>query len=233
MPVSYSLYEMTAFPSGGSGLVIGDANASQPSLMQGYGSLPGTQFHYQRTINDLGIDVYRALHEHIVNRTGRIEDKEFTEFIAMYRFPVFYHVAGQLLMLKISKDVARGAMRSLTRSNPPVSGESKEIDLESLRPRIQRFKGVWFDVADSANVSSQALFGPSVDGDLRFERALGEGRMKYIRFDHPFEGELHHIGLSPDCNVVLFDDTYDEQMELRLVLDVKTSLIDHAELGRL
>jgi len=229
VPSSYTLYQMTAFPRVDVGGVIA---APQQLAMHFSGDAidepPRTELKFHRTIEILHMDVFRGLHEFIVRKSGRAWGVRFNLFIAAMRFPAYYERTQKLLMLKVPKKVAHGAMRQLVK-NHAVDGQHRNIDLDSIKPYIERFKGVWFSVDDSAYVTSQALFGPSVDQDLRFERASGEGKMFSIRLDHEFRSELIHIGISSDSNVVVYDESLDEHLELELVLDIKARLLDMAK----
>jgi hypothetical protein len=229
VPNSYSLFMMSTFPE----ITVGDVIAAPRQLpldlqTAGFDEPPRTEFTLQRNIPALNIDVYRVFHEFVVRKSGRAQGVSFQVFIENRYFPAYYYKNNKLLMLKTTKDVAHGAMRELKKASD-VDGDRRSISLSSIKNLIERFKGVWFRVADSADVSSQALFGPSVDRDMRFERASEEGEMFYIRLDYQFKSELFHVGISDDSTVVVFDDNLDEQLELELVLDIKSKLLDEAK----
>ena len=227
MSSSYSLYEMTSFP----GLEIGESVEviQQLKLLDEIDRPPETKFKLQRQITELDADVFRVHHEYIDNRVGRVQGITFKAFIAMVDFPAYYYRSKKLFMVKANKNWARGAMRQLTKDAPDVSGKYKKISLDSIKHLIDSFKGVYFSVEDSTDVSTLALFGPSVNHDIRFVVASDEGAMNYARFDYQFEQEVFHIGISNDSNVVLYDNNLDEYLELDLVLDIKTKLLDKAQ----
>lgn len=228
MPSSYSLYQMTLFPEIGVGETIsGSIQTVMDLAAYGIDDPPKTEFTLQRHIDDLDINVYRVFHETIVKRTGRAKGVTFSAFIENKLFPAYYHKGNKLLMVKTGKDTAQGAIRALKKVGL-VDGERRDISLSSIKSLVEHFKGAWFSVDGSVDVSSQALFGPSVDRDLRFERASAEGEMYYIRLDYLFGSELIHIGVSDDSNIVIFDNNLDEHLELELVLDVKAKLLDPA-----
>lgn len=225
MPSSYSVFELTAFPTTRHGETV--AAPRQLPLSGMTDEPPKTELTLQRTIDLMNIDVYRGLHEFVVPRTGRAQGVQFTQYIEERRFPVYHAKIESVLLLKTNKDVATGAMKQMLKVKG-VSGKRRKIDLDSIKPHIGQFKGVWFTVDDSANVSSMALFGHNVDKDLRFARATEEGEMYYIRFDYQFHEELIPIGISNDSNIVIYSDNLDEQLELELTLNVKTQLLDRA-----
>ncbi len=189
---------------------------------------PKTEFTLQRTIDDPHMEVYRCFHEFVVRRSGRAQGVEFTSYIEKRTFPAFYHPQQQLLMLQTTKDVASSAMKELVKA-AEVKGGRREINLHSIMDRVDRFRGAWFSVEDSADVTSQAFYGPSVDRDLKFTRAASEGEMYNMSIGYSFRNEAVLVGVSNDCNVVVYDDNLDEVLELLLVLDVKARLLDQAE----
>jgi hypothetical protein len=188
---------------------------------------PRTELTYKGTSQELGINVYTALHEFIVNETGRAYNVTFTRYIKTRQFPVYYHRGLKLLLIKTNKDVAQSAMKQLVRV-AGISGERRRIDLESIKAHINRFTGGWWRVEDSSNVRSQALFGSSIDRDQRFDRASAEGKMFNVRFDHDYQSEIFHIGVSDDCNIVIYNEGLSTQLEIELVLDIKAKLLDIA-----
>lgn len=197
------------------------------------GQPPQTEMTMQRTIDALQMDVFRVKHEFVLKRPGRAYNVEFSEYISIEHFPAFYDRARKMLLLKTKKDVATSAMHALIR-NKDIVGKRRHILLDSIKQHIENFKGAWFKVEDSANVSSQALFGSNINLDARFERASSEGEMINIRLDYPFqiegsaEQELIHVGIGNDNTIVVYDTNLDEQLELMLVLDVKKHLVDIA-----
>lgn len=227
MSSSYSLFDLTAFPD----ISVGERVKLeyQLPLFEDIDKPPETIFDLQRKISGIEADVFRVHYEYIDKRVGRAKGIEFTAFVAMVNFPAYYFRGKNLLLIKASKPLARGAMRQLVKSSPEVSGKFRKISLDSIKHLIESFKGVYFSVDDSADVSTLALFGPSVDQDIRFMQASTEGAMNYARFDYEFIREVFHIGISSDLNVVLYDNNLDEYLELELVLDIKRKLLDEAE----
>ena len=231
MPSSYSLYEMTAFPELGAGEIVAAPLQLLLDLqMEGIEEPPKTEFTALRRIPELDMDVFRVFHEYIVRKPGRAKGVSFNIYIANANFPAYYQRINQLLLIKTSKDIAEGAFKALSKGGR-VKGQRRNISLKSIRPYIDRFKGAWFNVDGSANVKSQALFGPSIDQDMRFERASDEGEMYYIRLDYVFKDELTSLGVSNDSSIVIYDDNLDEVSELELVLHIKKNLLDKAELA--
>lgn len=226
MPSSYSLYLMEAFPNASVGQAI-EAPRRMNFELPGTDEDPKTELVYQRSIDTLDTDVFRGLHEYVVAASGRAKGVQFTQYIETSHFPVYFNRSIKLLMLKTNKDVATGTMKQLNK-NKDILGRRRKIDLNSVRGFIEHYKGAWFKVSDSADVSSQALFGPSIERDLRFVRASEEGEMFNIRLDYLFHDELIPIGISNDSNIVTYNDNLDEHLELELILDVKKTLIDAA-----
>lgn len=227
MSSGYSLYEMTSFPE----VAVGESVevSYQLPLIEDIDKPPVTTFKLQRRMEDLGVEVFRVYYEYIDKRVGRTHGITFTAFVAMVNFPAYYFRQRQLFMVKAGKPLARGAMRQLIKTSPNVNGKFRKIEIDTIRHLIDSFKGVYFSVEDSADVSTVALFGPSVDQDIRFARAATEGAMNYARFDYVFEGEIFHVGISSESNVVLYDNNLDEVLELELLLDIKANLLDHAK----
>lgn len=225
MPNAYSIFEVNQFPL----LDLGKAifPPTQRSLIEGV-EAGETKFTLQRKTQQL--EVFRVLHEILEKRAGRAKGVEFTEFIAPYHFPAYYIRSRGVFMLKTRKEIARSAMKTILEGCNDVHGElKKKIDLSSVRERIERFKGVWFSVPDSPDISSQAFFGPSVDRDFRFDQASEEGQIINIRMEHAFAGEYFHVGISDDYSMVIFDGGLDEASELELVMDIKVNLLDLAK----
>lgn len=226
MANSYWFYDMTSFP------VLGDGQEVVAIWQRSYLKdvlRPKTVFTFQRRLEKMPIEVFNVLYEEEVRKEGRTNEVEFSEFVLKHWFPVFYHRPKGLLMARAKKNIARGAMRTMISRTEDIKGKNKTLDLKSIRPYIERFKCVWFTVDDSAMVSSQALFGSSVDLDMRFDRASEEGDMLYIRIEYTYEGRVFHVGISDEYSVVVFDNGLDEQFELGLVLDVKACLLDRAK----
>lgn len=228
MPSSYSLFEMITFPDPTNRAFIAAPRQLTLDFIEvGVEDPPRTELTYKGTIQGLGIDVYEALHEFIVVATGRAYNVTFTKYITTRKFPVFYHKGLKLLLIKTNKDVAQSAMKQLIKVDG-VNGDRRKIDLESIKALITRFTGGWWKVEDSSNVRSQALFGSSIDRDQRFDRASAEGRMFNIRFDHDYDSTIFHVGVSDDCNVVIYNEGLTLQLELEVVLDIKAKLLDVA-----
>lgn len=228
MPSSYSLFEMTAFSDPNKSTFIAVPRQLTLDFMEvGVEEPPRTELTYKGTSKSLGVDLYSALHEFIVNETGRAYNVTFTRFIKTRTFPVYYHKILNLLLVKTNKEVAQSAMKQLVRV-PGISGERRKIDLESIKAHINRFTGGWWRVEDSSNIRSQALFGSSIDRDQRFDRASAEGKMFNIRFDHEYQSQIFHVSVSDDCNVVIYNEGLGVQLEIELVLDIKAKLLDLA-----
>lgn len=230
MPSSYSIYEMKSFPDTMPGQTI-EAPRQMQLIQVTNSDAEGakTIFEHKRNINDLDIVVFRALHEYVVPEAGRTQEGvRFTSYIAEKHFPAFYVRKQGLLLLKVKKEIATGAMKQLNKS-VGVQGKRRDIYLDSIKNLIAHLRGAWFRVSDSADVNSQALFGPSIGSDLRFERASAEGAMYNLSLDYSFLNELFHVGISEDGSVVLYTENIDEQLELELVLDVKKTLLDKAK----
>jgi len=227
MSSSYSLYTIpTAKPEGLGDDVITYHQERLPTEAET--EPPKTEFKLQRTIDALQMDVYRAVHEYVARKAGRVQELRFVEFIAIATFPAYYHRPGNLLLLRVTRDVAQSAIRHLNANLPGFRAKMRKIDLDSIKPIISDLKGAWFKVEDSADVTSQAIFGPNIDHDERFARAASEGPMSFARFMIDFKGETFQIGLSSECNVVLYDDNLDEVLELELILHVKSTFVDVA-----
>lgn len=50
-----------------------------------------------------------------------------------------------------------------------------------------------------------------------------------MRLDYDFKGSFFHIGVSQDMGVVLYDSQMDEQTELKLIFDIKRTILDKAK----
>ena len=223
---SYLLYEMTEFPPPGKNapLVV----PYQQSFLND-DDPPKTSLWFERSLSDK-MYLYKVKHEVRVQRAGRAKGVEFSSFVSPYIFPAYYHQPTQLLMLKASKNIARGAMRTLTKGGVGVTGEYRKIELQSVRSQVERMRGAWFHVADSANVTSQGLYGPDIEGDIRFDQALSEGEMSYMLIEYIFREQSFLIGVSRDyaVNIARSTSWLDELFELELVMDVKRRLLDLA-----
>lgn len=235
MPNGYSLFEMDQFPS----MAVDEALTAPYQLEMPFadypqGQPPTTRIKKQRVIDLLDIDVYRVEHEFIVAKPGRAYNVTFTQFISLERFPAYYHRDQKVLLLRTRKEVASSAMHELIRDDR-IAGRRRYISLDSIRTRIETLKGAWFKVANSANISSQALFGPNIHLDDRFEQASDEGPIFNMRLDWPYRNDLLaideqiHIGLSEDSSVVIYNSNLDEQLELAILLEVKKELLDVAQ----
>ena len=227
MASSYSLYDMTGFPV----VQVGTEYRIpyQLPLFQDIDRAPETSLHLKRIINTRDSwEVFRVHYEYIDKRIGRAKGITFSAFVAMVDFPAYYSRQRRLFLVKASKPMARGAMRQLIKGSAGVKGACREISLDSIKHLIDSYKGVYFSVDDSTDVSTVALFGPSVNQDIRFTRASIEGAMNYARFDYEFDNEYFHVGISSDSNVVLYDNNLDEVLELDLVLDIKQKLLEQA-----
>lgn len=234
MATSYAVYDVSAFPSIGHEGII---NApEQRMVLPIRAEPPKTELAYKISIDHLDIDVFRALHEYIVETQGRISNIdaggevrniEFEQYIAIRHFAVYHARGPRVLMLKTDKDTAASAVKQLSKRGD-LKVNRRHIDLHSVKQYIHRFTGAWFQVVDSADVTSQALFGPRVDQDPKFVRAASEGQMNFMRFDYLFQDEVMKVGLSSVSHVVVYNDNLYEQLELELVLDLKKRLIDIA-----
>ncbi|MCC6607883.1 MAG: hypothetical protein IT327_32050 [Anaerolineae bacterium] len=231
MASSYSLFLLEQFPE----IQVGNEISSVQQLsldIPGVTEPPRTIFALQREISQLGIGVFRVTHEHIARKVGRVERINFTSFVAIEHFAGFLKRDLSLLMLKVNKDDAKRTMRNISRTHDDIVYAYANIDLDKLIGQLEgRLTGVYFTVDDSANISSGAYWGQRVDGDFRFDRALDEGAMTFIRFFHNFGGELFHVGASSDYNVVIYENNLDEHLELELVLDIKRRLLDGARIS--
>lgn len=224
MPRSYAFYDISFMPNLNAGESI---DVRWQDALFGGMEAPRTVFKYQRPLVNLPIQVFNVIHEVHHQDEGRANGADFNEYILTHRFPAFYHSLKGLLMLRTKKDVARGAMHTLTKYSD-VRGQSRVLDLKSINEYIEHYKGAWFTVANNANVNSQAFFGASIDYDNRFDKAMAEGEIKNIRLDYSFRDRLYHMGISRDYSLVLFDTNLSEQDELELVLDIKEQLLDKA-----
>jgi hypothetical protein len=223
---SYLLYEMTEFPPPVESAPL-TVPYQQPLLDDE--EPPKTSLRFERSLSD-EMHLYKVRHEVRVRRAGRAKGVEFSSFVSPYDFPAYYHRPTQLLMLKAPKDIARGAMRTLTKGGVGVKGEYRKLELQSVRSQVERMRGAWFHVEDSANVTSQGLYGPDIEGDIRFDQALSEGDMSYMLIEYLFREQSFLIGISRDYAVNIARSTawLDELAELELVMDVKRRLLDLA-----
>jgi hypothetical protein len=183
---SYSLFEVTVFP---------ELNLNQTvEVMYQVSFLPGvdppkTILTLQRKIDNLQMEVYQVHYEYVDIQTGRAKGVNFDSYIAMNFFPAFYHPKKRLIMVKAPKFLAHGAIRQLSENSETVRASHKVIILDSIKNRIEFFKGAWFKIGGSADVSSQALFGTNIDRDWRFERASSEGPLSFATFMYSFQGQ--------------------------------------------
>lgn len=189
---------------------------------------PHTIFKYTRRIDELKARVYQCVHERTINMQGRARGVAFPFFIGKETFASYYFESPKLLIIKAAKKVSKSSIKELARHDA-VEYESQVISLQSIRDHIDRLKGAYLTVDDSSDISSVAFWGPSVDNDLRFEKAMGEGKIYNMRLDYEYKGAFIHTGISEDMGVVLYDSNLDEQSELSLILDIKTRLLDKAK----
>jgi hypothetical protein len=227
----FSLYEMTKFPR----IAVGENLKVRWQLQLKFPDLenvedPETIFSLERQFTNAPIDVYRVKYEVVEKRVGRAKGVSFTSFVATHHFTAYYHRNQGLLLIKGKKDHALGAVRNLVTRRDDVHGNTKLLDLGSIRDRIERFKGAWFNVPDSADVTSQAFFGPSVDLDERFDRASKEGAITNARLDYGYLDQRFHVGISHDYTLVIYDNNLNEELEIDLVLDIKANLLDYANI---
>ena len=226
MPISYSLYYMEDFPEVQIGEIV-KAPHQQVLHPEEFLSPPRTEFKCIRIIDELNVVVFSCIHEQQINQKGRARGISFPFFIGEYFFTSYYFRDKKLLLLKARKAIATKAMKHLNK-NPQVEGKKNDIDLQSIIDLIAAIKGAYVTVDTSADVNSMALFGPSIDSDYRFDEALKDGRLYYVRLNFPYEDYPFHIGIGEDQGLVLFDTQLDEHSELALLLDIKYSILDKA-----
>lgn len=226
MGSSYSLFTMSRFPE-----IDIDQPIEPPSqkiLSEEFiEDPPRTVFEYKRRIAEHNIQVYLCTHEIKVNQQGRAQGIAFPYYIGKHTFSSYYAEDQRLMLVKTRKLIAHHAMRALTRDHR-VEIEKQGIDLMSIKDLIQGLKGAYITVDNSPDINALAYWGSNVDGDIRFEQALQEGRMYHVRLDYDYNGTFFHIGVSEDRGIVLYDSNLDEYNELDLVLDIKKRIVDKA-----
>ncbi len=229
MARSYSIFEITKFPEiPVNGKIIAPFQGVMMVSGEQIQDPPATEVEAISSIPKLDVQVLRITHEMVINQAGRVYDKHFSRFVSESKFPAYYFAQDKVLLLKCKKPVARSAIRMLLKRED-IDGYYKVLILDSIRPYIDKLKGAWFKMEDSVDVSSQAFFGPSVDHDIRFSKAMDEGEMNHVRFDYPFKDEQVHVGISSDCTISVFNDDLDEQSELEMILEIKKDLLDKAK----
>lgn len=223
----YSLYDTEDLPD----LQLGEAIEVvwQDVLLKEIDTPPKTSFRLKRRHNGLDVDVLEVLYEELIVNPGRARGVHFSEYIAQHQFLGFYQRSSRVLMLRTSKNLATGAVRTLAKYSS-VRVHVKRIELKSIAHLIDTYKGAWFSVRNSANVSAQALFGQSVELDHRFMSALKDGEIKSIRISYADNGNSYHIGISDNNSVVIYGSKMIEEDEVQLVLNVKAYLLDQATL---
>jgi hypothetical protein len=228
MSRSYAIYHVHRFPdvSLGSTLAIPQQKAFE--LVRE--DPPRTELTSLRRIDPLDTTVYRVFHEFYVRQPGRAQGVEFAYYIGQSRFAMFHCESRSLLLLRTKKRVALSAMKALTEKKT-VEATRRKINVNAILDLINDPSGAWFRVQNNTHVRSIALFGYAVDKDQRFDKALEEGDIYYLRFTHEFESVLYPVGITEYGNVGVFADDLEEQEELALVLDVKARLIDATQDG--
>lgn len=178
MPRNYWIYQVTGFPAIELGRVWNVPY--QFALLDEVGDGLKTEFTHDYTIDDMHTDAYRVLYEVVEKKAGRIGNTPFQQITAEYRFPAFVFRTEGLLVLQAKSSQARGVAKRLTHVGDGLTLDHSRVDLDAVMRIIPSITGAWLSVEDSADVTSQAFFGPSVDRDERFSRALGEGGLRYI-----------------------------------------------------
>jgi hypothetical protein len=223
---SFHIFEMTHFPH----INMGETKTIPVQLtLEGFAEKADTKVEKLRSLSDGHIDVFRVTHEVVIHTAGRTRDHTFTEFVTQFSFLGYYHTQKRIFILQGKKQYARDAFKTLDERLVDFEGHNRRLDLHSLSPYIQSYRGAWFRMK-STGVNSQALFGPNVGEDPLFDRARSEGQMTNILLYYQFRDDLIPlIGISDSCGVVIYDNRFGEEEEIELVLDVKASLLDLAE----
>ncbi len=224
----YSLYYVSHLPSLSPGRHI--ESAWPEPLLDGF-EAPRTIFKLEQKLEAVQLEEFHVVHEDLVEQEGRAQGRSFDRFILKYRFSAFYDRSRQLMLLHTKKRIALQAIKMLAKQSSLVI-EGQDIDLKTIDKLVPEYKAAHFSVNNSADVTSQAIYGPSIGYDFRFERAMKEGEMKSFRLRYYYEGLSYHVGVGRDSSIVVYHKNLERDFELSLVLNVFELLVRVAKVSR-
>lgn len=170
---------------------------------------------------------YSFMHEWKTrNKTVRAYGREdyWDNPIMTKSFDGYYHPDHQVLILQTSKQVARAAVRRLSRAYPErLEASVGSVDFPFIVERAANVTGSWIGNLPYGNVTSVGLFGDHVNLSTEYTNHMRAGELKALYVELIVEGDMKRFMITKDRAVVIYEDQSIVD-DLRLLMAVRPLL---------
>ena len=202
-------------------LKVGEEWQSEPQLAMS--GIADNSYDPSSTIRLLGesehkaYKCYQVTHETVRPWKVRFHDEVRQKVITIEEFHLFLAHDGSHLLGDTNDHVMDELLKRVQTSHPEVRVAKRSVNLTTLRQQqAPRIRGGWFGKLQIADVSSAAIFGPSVSESSDWERYESSGEISALRLEAVFEGDKTTVLVTRSSGVVLYS-TYSENDALELV----------------
>ncbi len=172
--------------------------------------------NFDRLIIETGIK-YEVFGYTYVPINGKLEKKDFSEYVRTVEFPAYLKRDMNAIILKANHKVASGFLNNIKKGNTGVSLLNAEIDFDKVHSLYSRYIAAWFKEI-SPNVRSLGMSGIKIEDTVQFKQFLALGVISALGMEFPYEGQQHPIILGKRASVTLYKNYKDSLIhESRLV----------------
>jgi hypothetical protein len=181
-----------------------------------------------------GVSRYMVRHDYRerLKVPGRAKGLTFTEYVTTESFPIYVEGTdagdSRVMIVAAKSDLAKDFVTRLSKKRgDDFIAIERQVDFAILRPKLAVISGAWFNQMQVANLSATGVFGPNVDRSDEFRRAEKHGKLSTLSTIYGYNGTPYGIQVTVHGGIVLFD-SFDEDMAVELVLNIKRELLDSA-----
>lgn len=228
MATGYQFYKVNRFPN----LKIGESisSAYQGVLLNDVDETPKSTITAKGIAENSDFLEYSVLHEDFQEVTGRYLGKPIRRYIAEYNFHIFYHHSRQILFIDSKKQLCdEFVKRFKSNHQKEFDLQQSKIKLTSLADDIRKdIRGGWFGNVQIADVSSIALFGPTVGESDEWDRYDNIGELKTLDIALTIDEILLSVKIMANRGIVIFGKI-DDRLKLSFLLKIQDDLEKYEE----
>jgi len=134
---------------------------------------------------------------------GKLERKDFSEYVKTVEFPAYVNRDANTLILKASDKVAKGFLKNVEQGNTGIKPLNAEIDFDKVHKQNPTYIAAWFK-GISPNVRSLGMSGFKIEDTEQFRQCLALGVISALAMEYPYEGVQNGFVLGKRASVSLY-----------------------------
>jgi len=171
---------------------------------------------------------YFAKHETPKNGKFRFANDVTSKIYVIQEFHLFIPRNLSYFFADTKTTYCKGLIKRLKESHPKFKSIDREIDLFRLGETINcEVVGGWFKKLQIADVSTAAIFGPTVDESEDWKRYANSGKLSALNINFPINGVMHSIQITHSGSIVLLQN-YSEIDSLGILEKINDTLMKFA-----